>query len=117
MDSISKMSNEALSRYFNTLSTLGYKGDQSVFKLLVILFIEELLTGEFSQFVTEDDYRDITKAIYCIIGNSCLVDFPSYTTWDSLFHFDYNQLYHKRYRITEDSVLRKTEDSLFRAEE
>ena len=117
MDSISKMSNEALSRYFSTLSTLGYKSDQSVFKLLVILFIEELLTGEFSQFVTEDDYRDITKAIYCIIGNSCLVDFPSYTTWDSLFHFDYNQLYHKRYRITEDSVLRKTEDSLFRVEE
>lgn len=116
MDNVTNIANEALRRYFNALSKLGYKDYDDVSKLLVLLFIEELLTSEFSFYVTEDDYKSITNALYCIMGNNCLIDLPSYTTWDSLFHNNPSYLDSIRYRITEDSIIRNTEDFAFRIE-
>lgn len=116
MDNVTNTANEALRRYFNALSKLGYKNYSDVAKLLVLLFIEELLTSEFSFYVTEEDYRSITNALYCIMGNNCLIDLPSYTTYDSLFHDNPNYLEYIRYRITEDSTIRNTEDFDFRVE-
>ena len=116
MDNVTNIANEALRRYFNALSKLGYKDYNDVAKLLVLLFIEELLTSEFSFYVTEEDYRSITNALYCIMGNNCLIDLPSYTTYDSLFHDNPNYLEYIRYRITEDSTIRNTEDFDFRVE-
>lgn len=116
MDNVTNIANEALRRYFNALSKLGYKDYNDVAKLLVFLFIEELLTSEFSFYVTEEDYRSITNALYCIMGNNCLIDLPSYTTYDSLFHDNPNYLEYIRYRITEDSTIRNTEDFDFRVE-
>lgn len=116
MDNVTNTANEALRRYFNALSKLGYKDYNDVAKLLVLLFIEELLTSEFSFYVTEEDYRSITNALYCIMGNNCLIDLPSYTTYDSLFHDNPNYLEYIRYRITEDSTIRNTEDFDFRVE-
>ena len=116
MDNVTNTANEALRRYFNALSKLGYKNYSDVAKLLVLLFIEELLTSEFSFYVTEEDYRSITNALYCIMGNNCLIDLPSYTTYDSIFHDNPNYLEYIRYRITEDSTIRNTEDFDFRVE-
>lgn len=116
MDNVTNIANEALRRYFNALSKLGYKDYNDVAKLLVLLFIEELLTSEFSFYVTEEDYRSITNTLYCIMGNNCLIDPPSYTTYDSLFHDNPNYLEYIRYRITEDSTIRITEDFDFRVE-
>lgn len=116
MDNVTNTANEALRRYFNALSKLGYKNYSDVAKLLVLLFIEELLTSEFSFYVTEEDYRSITNALYCIMGNNCLIDLPLYTTYDSLFHDNPNYLEYIRYRITEDSTIRNTEDFDFRVE-
>lgn len=116
MDNVTNIANEALRRYFNALSKLGYKDYNDVAKLLVLLFIEELLTSEFSFYVTEEDYRSITNALYCIMGNNCLIDLPSYTTYDSIFHDNPNYLEYIRYRITEDSTIRNTEDFDFRVE-
>ena len=116
MDNVTNIANEALRRYFNALSKLGYKDYNDVAKLLVLLFVEELLTSEFSFYVTEEDYRSITNALYCIMGNNCLIDLPSYTTYDSIFHDNPNYLEYIRYRITEDSTIRNTEDFDFRVE-
>lgn len=113
MTNITNVANESLSRYFNALSKLGYKNHDDVTKLLVLLFIEELLTSELSLYVTENDYGSIINALYCIMGNNCLIDLPSYTTWDSFFHDNSEYI---RYRITEDSVIRSTEDFNFRVE-
>lgn len=117
MDNITTISSEAFERYFNTLSKLGYKSYSNVDKLLVLSVIEDILSGELSFFVTEEDYRSITNALYCIIGNNCLIDLPTYTTWDSLIHDNTSYWYNIKYRITEDSILRNTEDSTFRVEE
>lgn len=113
MDNITAISSEAFERYFNTLSKLGYKSYSDVDKLLVLSIIEDILSGELSFFVTEEDYRSITNAIYCIMGNNCLIDLPSYDTWDSAIHENKNR---GSYRLTEGDVLRITEDSIFRIE-
>ena len=113
MDNITAISSEAFERYFNTLSKLGYKSYSDVDKLLVLSIIEDILSGELSFFVTEEDYRSITNALYCIMGNNCLIDLPSYDTWDSAIHENKNR---GSYRLTEGDVLRITEDSIFRIE-
>lgn len=113
MDNITKMTEIALDRYFTTLHTLGYKSYNDVNKLIVLSTIEELLTSEFSFYITEEDYKSIVNALYCIIGDNCMIDFPSYASWDSLIHETNNDIV---YRITEDSILRNTESSSFRIE-
>ena len=113
MDNITAISSEAFERYFNTLSKLGYKSYSDVDKLLVLSIIEDILSGELSFFVTEEDYRSVINAIYCIMGNNCLIDLPSYDTWDSTIHENKNR---GSYRLTEGDVLRITEDSIFRIE-
>ena len=113
MDNITAISSEAFERYFNTLSKLGYKSYSNVDKLLVLSVIEDILSGELSFFVTEEDYRSITNALYCIIGNNCLIDLPSYDTWDSIIHENKNSV---SYRLTEENIVRISENDIFRIE-
>lgn len=113
MDNITTISSEAFERYFNTLSKLGYKSYSNVDKLLVLSVIEDILSGELSFFVTEEDYRSIINALYCIIGNNCLIDLPSYDTWDSIIHENKNSV---SYRLTEENIVRISENDIFRIE-
>lgn len=66
----------ALNRYFSTLSHTGYKSYSEVNKLLVLIFIEELLCGSMSEFITEEDYKLIYLSITCLNG-SCMIPYPS----------------------------------------
>ena len=114
MDNITALTSEAFARYFNSLSKLGYKSYSDVNKLLVLSVIEDILSGELFLFVTEDDYRSITNALYCIMGNTCLIDLPNYDTLDSIIHKYKNNT---SYRITEEDVLRISENNIFRIKE
>lgn len=66
----------ALNRYFSTLSHTGYKSYNEVDKLLVLIFMEELLCGPMSEFITEEDYKHIYSSIVCLQG-SCMIPYPS----------------------------------------
>lgn len=96
--------------YFNALTKYGYKNYQDTYKLLLLLFIDDLLTGPLSIYVTEEDYRIIDKALYCLYGSSCLIPYPEYTNGTSLIHV----LNTDTLRLTEDCNLRFTEDEQFR---
>lgn len=98
----------SVSSYFDALSKFGFKAQKDVDKLLVYIFIEELLTGEFRQFITEEDYRAINKAIECLYGTSCLIPFVSGINDDSIFHTSREEIP----RLTEGTVLRVTETDL-----
>lgn len=113
MDNITKMTETALTRYFNSLHVMGYMSQGDVNKLVLLSVLEEMLTSELSYFINEQDYRTITNALYCILGNNCMIDFPSYATWDSLIH---KATVDVTRRITEDNTLRYTEDSNYRIE-
>lgn len=93
MEETTKVTLEALNRYFNTLAKFGYKNYNSVNKLIVLTFLEELLSQENSVFVTEEDYNDIISAIYNLSGTTCMIDFPEYNIYDSIIRKqDFNDL-------------------------
>lgn len=87
--------------YFSVLSHIGYKSYEEVNKLLVFIFIEELLCGQLSQFITEEDYKIINNALYCLYG-SCMIPFPNYK---KSFTPVINKMFDE-YRITETGILR-----------
>ena len=113
MDEVTIISAEAIQRYFTTLSNFGYKKYSDVDKLLVLIFIEETLSHDFAQFITEEDYGIITNALYCLYGSNCMIEFPKFSNYDSLVH---ETKVHLTPRITEDSILRVCEKDLIRVE-
>lgn len=68
--------NTSIERYFNALSNTGYMPYSDVYKLIVVIFADELLNGEYKRFVTDDDNTLIHKALYCLYGSSCLTPYP-----------------------------------------
>lgn len=109
MNKITEISKEAVDRYFNALALFGYKDYTDVYKLLALLHIEELLTQQaYSGFVSEEDYRVIMDALYCLTGGTCLIPYPEFINNDSLIH---ETLRNYIPRVTQDSNLRYTEES------
>lgn len=62
-----------LTKYYSTLSAVGYKKDNTVYKLLVILFIQELLDSEY---VTDKDKNLMNDLIYQFTDATCEISFP-----------------------------------------
>lgn len=70
--------NVSLKRYFDSLSILGYVNNKEVDKLIVLMFIQELLDGECKEYIEEYDYMIIHKVLYCLYGSTCLIPYPEY---------------------------------------
>lgn len=103
----------SINTYFRTLTHFGYKKQSDVNKLLVYNFIGEMLTEEMRFFITEEDYKIIEQALYCLYGSSCLIPYPQYINDDSLFgSIEYIKFAVPR--ITEDTNIRFTEDNRLR---
>ncbi len=68
---------ESCSRYFTNLSNYGYRRNEDVKKLLFYVFVNELVNTT-SVVITEDDYRSLEKALYCLYGTTCLIPYPNY---------------------------------------
>lgn len=69
----------ALSRYFNALSKLGYMSHSDVDKIIVLMFIRDLLEDNCNKFMTEETQRNIDNVLYCIYGTTCLISYPKNT--------------------------------------
>lgn len=67
---------ESLLTYFNTLSTLGYVNTKDTYKLIILSTIQELFE-EWEYFITEEDYKALTSALYCLYGSNCILPYPS----------------------------------------
>lgn len=74
-----KVLNDALTKYFNTLSKLGYINYSEVNKLIFLIFIHDLFESDCNKFITEDELKIINNALYCIYGSTCLISYPKYT--------------------------------------
>lgn len=66
---------EVLSRYFNTLSILGYKEYLSVYKVLLLILIKDFIDRDYYGYLTKEDYNTVNKALYCIYGTTCLIPY------------------------------------------
>lgn len=85
MEEVLDLSYDSIVRYFNTLRYYGYKNYEDVYKLIVLTSLQEVFETV-PQFLTENDFKQITEAINCLSGTTCLIDFPSYSEGDTLFH-------------------------------
>lgn len=103
---------ESIDNYFDSLSKFGYKKQSDVDKLIVLTFIEELLSSEMRYYITEEDYRVLEQVLNCLYGSSCLIPYPKYVSDTSLFGLsDSNVL---RIRISDSDIARVTENSIVR---
>ena len=67
-----------LNNYFKTLSYTGYLKDATVFRILIIQFIQELFVNEFKYYITKEDITLMKELLYQFIGSSCEISLPSY---------------------------------------
>lgn len=68
----------AFLNYFNTLEVTGYLAYGQAQKLLVLNLYKDLLSGNYDEYLNEEDRKLINKALDCIYGSTCLVPYPDY---------------------------------------
>ena len=101
---------DTLNKYFDILSKAGYVKNKEVNKVIILTFLSRLL-NDFFEYITEEDYNDIIKSVYCL--SDCLIRLPKYNIFkDSLIHHKYNN--GLMLRITEDNLNRFMENNMFK---
>lgn len=98
MDQINEITYEALVRYFTRLSQVGYMNEAQIKKLILLIFLQEILTGGFNVVYTEDEFKILTKVFYCLTGSSCLITYPDSIPPEGSFFVNYRN---PAFRITE----------------
>lgn len=73
-----KQASDILENYFNILSQTGYYKYSSVYKILVFLFIDDILNTEMNSFITEGDYKLMIDILECLYGYECLIPYPEF---------------------------------------
>lgn len=68
----------AITKYFGHITNTGYMRQDNVNKLLLLIAVYNLLDNDFRALVSEDDYKLINNALYCLYGSTCLISFPDY---------------------------------------
>lgn len=108
---IDNLTLDAMQKYYTKLGKYGYVNQTNVFKLLYLSFVDDLLTTDFSYYITDCDYRMITNSLYCIFGTDCMFKFPAWNTNDDIVHKIDRDMW---LRSSEDDILRMSEDNIFR---
>ena len=98
MEDFNLITVDTLNKYFDILSKAGYVKNKEVNKVIILTFLSRLL-NDFSEYITEEDYNDIIKSVYCF--SDCLIRLPKYN--DGLM-----------LRITEDDLNRFMENNMFK---
>ena len=110
MEDFNLITIDTLNKYFDILSKTGYVKSKEVNKVIILTFLSRLL-NDFSEYITEEDYNDIIKSIYCL--SDCLIRLPKYNVFkDSLIHHKYND--GLIVRLTEDNLNRFMENNMFK---
>lgn len=65
--------------YYAYLAKTGYMRYDKVCGILALAFVNRFLNSHLSVFVTEDDYRLLSRFLYTVIGRDCLIPWPEYT--------------------------------------
>ena len=110
MEDFNLITVDALNKYFDILSKAGYVKNKEVNKVIILTFLSRLL-NDFSEYITEEDYNDIIKSVYCL--SDCLIRLPKYNIFkDSIIHHKYND--GLILRLTEDNLNRFMENNMFK---
>jgi len=96
---------DSLIRYFRSLAKVGHASDGDVRSLLVQLFADELLTGEFRWFINDGDYGTIRNLLSSISG-TCLIPYTSFCA-DMMTVGRHTAIAPANFRISEAGELRE----------
>lgn len=86
MDNLTNIVSQSLINYYDLLSNYGYFKMKEVYKLLVLSYIEDLLTSDLVYKISEEDYRYIMQSVNCLLGTNCLLPMPIKKTQDDITH-------------------------------
>lgn len=75
---VTEQASDILENYFNILSQTGYYNYNSVYKILVFLFIDDLLNTEMNIYITEEDYNLIADILECLYSFECLIPYSEF---------------------------------------
>lgn len=114
MDSVNNVLHDSYQSYFNVLSKVGYVNYDRVSQLLILTFIQELLTGDLGIHISEEDYRTISRVLTCIYGSSCLISYPEYINDDSLANDEGITGRGRLIRVTQDNIIRVSQTDITR---
>ena len=108
MDEFNNITYRAIAYYYKQLENLGYMPTEDLDKIRALTAINDII-NIFPQYITEDDYLSIMKALACLNKSTCFIDFPHFLTQESIFK-ESNKIKQQQYRLSEDSLFRLTED-------
>lgn len=112
MDKLEDVMQESLTRYYTKLTVFGCCKYESVYRLLIMDFIEELLENSLlSQFITDGDYRVLQTALTNLYGSTCIIPNPNYISSEDLTSSTVKDF---TPRVTEETVMVTTEQEELR---
>lgn len=87
-----------LEKYFMHLKNYGHVKECDVKKVLVLTAIQDIVE-HFAGYITEEDYKALNNALYCLFGSSCLMPYPD------LYSANSNKVFYSgAFNVNETSV-------------
>lgn len=112
MDNINTLSSKALDNYFQTITHLNLVTFKDQSRLLVLIFIEELI-NKYLDHLNKEEKSLIFKTLNCLAKDNCLIDYMDISNEDDMFHLPDIKMKH---RITEINDMRVSEGEIIRKE-
>lgn len=108
---INTVTYKSLQNYYNILRNVGSYDYNNVYKLLILVFITELLNEESKGYITEEDFRLLTQIIICLSKGTCIIPYTLQSKHvEPLYHFVEDM----PTRQTEDIIIRVDQDGILR---
>lgn len=95
-----------LTKYYDILSQTGHLGKAVSHRLLVLSFLKDYVMRDYRGILTEEDYRDIEKALECLYGSNCLMSYPDYLKMGKLHLGDMTELATRLKNLEDTSVVK-----------
>lgn len=73
MDNLDILTYDSLNRYFTVLKSTGYLEGNNINKLLLLIFITEMLQ-DYKKCMSDEDIKMLMNMISCLGSTSCLID-------------------------------------------
>ena len=100
----------SLSQYFAVLKKTGYYKYADVMKLLVLIFYNEFVFGDYRGKLSKADYQLIERALNCLYGTSCLIPYPDYLKMGKLHLGEISEMAQRVKTMEDTNVLKLIHD-------
>ena len=108
---INQLTLDSINRYHQVLKRTGFIGDQEIYKLFILSFLDDLFKEDFSWYITEENYKLIDNLITYLSKNSCIIP---YTKVASHIEPVKSFLEDIPTRVSENNVIRLAEVDILR---